>query len=238
MTMRRDSLRRRAASGNPNVAIHAMVASGLLLSVSATTDAVPAYGTGRVFGASAALAVPAALGSVGFAIAARYSGTWAHNDNAAHTLVSLKAGSDVRASVYKHSDNKVYASVTDGTDTVAVASAAQTIAANALAVFVARATWAASVDLTLNGTAVAQGDAAAVAAQTITSVSVTDSLSGSIGPLVVVPGDLSAADTALLSAGLSAGWSAADLVRFFVARCVSGALVLPLQSDSVGYLVR
>ncbi len=183
-----------------------------------------------------ALTVPIALGSTGFTIGVRFSPLWVANNSLAQPLLTLKAAADVRATLYKHTDNKVAASVTDGIDTVVSASAAQTFAIGTLNSVVMRSTWASTVDLTLNGTAATQGNAAAVEAQTITAVQF-DTGAAYEGPSFLSPSRITDAETVLLNAGLTAGWQGIDVFRFFRDRGYTGTLILPLVSDSVGYVV-
>jgi hypothetical protein len=184
-----------------------------------------------------ALTIPAALGAVGFTIAGRFSPLWAANNGLAHNLLTLYAGADARATVYKHTDNKVYASVTDGTDTVTSASAAQTFAVGTVNRFVARGTWAGTVDLNLNGTDATQGDAAAVAAQTITSVAL-GAESHYEGPLLFSLTNWAASDVTTIQANAGAMYaSPVSMFKFCQQKSYFGSLLLPLTSDSVGLLV-
>lgn len=179
-----------------------------------------------------ALTVPTSLGAVGWTVAGRYSGIWAHNDSAAHNLLTLYAASDARATVYKHTDNKLYASVTDGTDTVTSASAASTLAANTVNTFVASATWASTVDISINGVASAQGDASAVAAQTIDSIALGASYDY-VGPLILSPTNKGAAWQAAIQANSGAAYSSPmRLWRDFMS---AGDVIFPLRGDSKGY---
>lgn len=131
------------------------------------------------------LTIPLNLGNTAWTVAGRYSGLWPHDDALLHNLLTLRSGEDNRATIYKHTDNKLYASVNDGVDTAVSASAAQTLAPDTVNTFVARATWGSTVDLSINGVPSTQGDASLVGAQTIDSLVIGGGPSGSIGPLII-----------------------------------------------------
>lgn len=61
---------------------------------------------------------------------------------------------------------------------------------------------------------------------------------GHIGPLAISPSRITDAETALLDAMLTAGATGLDLFRWFRGRGYSGTLIIPLNGDSVGYVVR
>ncbi len=184
-----------------------------------------------------ALTSPIALNAAGFTIAGRFSPLWAANNSLAHNLLTLYAGADARATVYKHTDNKVYASLTDGSDTVTSASAAQTFAAGTVNCFVARGTWASTVDLNLNGTDATQGDASAVGAQSLTSVAL--GAAGQYeGPLLFSPVNTPAAYVTAQQATSGALYSdVVGMVKLARRYSLQPFLLLPLAADSVGYVV-
>ena len=179
---------------------------------------------------ASSVTVPLALGNTAWTVAGRYSGRWAHNDSLAHNLLTLYAGADARATIYKHTDNKLYASVNDGTDTAASASAAQTLAADTVNTFVARATWGATVDLSINGVPSTQGDASLVGAQNIDSLVIDGGPSGSIGPLILSPTNKGANWQAAVEA---AGFS--DLFRLVRDYMAVGDYIVPFGMSSTAY---
>ena len=180
---------------------------------------------------ASALTIPLTLGNTAWTVVGRYSGLWAHNDSLAHNLLTLRSGADARATIYKHTDNKLYASVNDGTDTASSASAAQTLAADTVNTFVARGTWGSTVNLSINGVPSTQGDASAVEAQNIDNLVIPGTAMGSIGPLVLSPTDKGANWQAAVEA---AGFS--DLMRLVRDYMAVGDYIVPFGYSSTAYM--
>jgi hypothetical protein len=179
---------------------------------------------------ASALTIPLTLGNTAWTVAGRYSGLWAHNDSLAHNLLTLRSGADARATVYKHTDNKLYASVNDGTDTASSASAAQTLAADTVNTFVARGTWGSTVNLSINGVPSTQGNASLVGAQNIDSLVIDGGPSGSIGPLILSPTNKGANWQAAVEA---AGFS--DPLRLVRDYMAVGDYIVPFGYSSTAY---
>lgn len=59
-----------------------------------------------------------------------------------------------------------------------------------------------------------------------------------IGPLAISPSRITDAQTVIVDAGLTAGWTGLDLFRAFRDWGYVNTLILPLGSDSTGYVVR
>lgn len=119
---------------------------------------------------------------------------------------------------------------------------AQTIPANAAGIGVAQsvvARWdAAYQNYMTNGTASAPvATGVSFPASSFQRVIIGSGGYSYIGPFAVSPSCITDAETVLLDAGLTAGWGGLELFRFFRDRGYAGTLILPLQSDSVGYLV-
>lgn len=176
-----------------------------------------------------ALTLPVTLGSTGFTISGRFTPLWAANDGVAHNLLTLYAGADARATIYKHTDNKLYCTVTDGTDSASSATAALSFAANSTHTFVARCTWAGTVDLNLDGTDATQGDASAVAAQTIDSIAFGGDALSYVGPVTASGTREDDTWTAAIQADSGAAFGSLPLL--WDTYMVSGDGLAPLSSD-------
>jgi hypothetical protein len=94
-----------------------------------------------------------------------------------------------------------------------------------------------------DGSAMKNNGASGAATAAITTLAIGMYQSGGyqadayIGSVAVPPTRITVAEEATLSAMLTAGARGIDLFSFFRDRGYTGTLILPLQSDSVGYLV-
>jgi hypothetical protein len=99
-----------------------------------------------------------------------------------------------------------------------------------------------TADLMVNGAAGTQ-DAAIAHAFSVTNIQIGNWGAGTgaayayVGPVAISPSRITDAETVTLDAMLTAGAQGIDLFRFFRDRGYSGTLILPLTSDSVGYVV-
>jgi hypothetical protein len=178
--------------------------------------------------AASVLTMPAQLiGSRTLGVGFRFSPLWAANDNLAHPLFSFLAGETVVARIYKHTDNTICVTATDGSVSTTIASAAQSFAAGSLNTLVA-SIGDNTLALTLNGTVVTlvQGSRQSMQVDAIR----IDADSTYLGPLVVSTGTLT---SAVINNLLSQ--SALSVFQRQVWASDRTALVLPLEQDSVGY---
>jgi hypothetical protein len=182
-------------------------------------------------------AVPVATGGT---VALRFSslGTQA-TVGAYSSLFSLdKTGGAAYGWVIRNQNGSgVGAGFYDGTDVVSTDGTA--FAAASTKAVVARWLDAATLDCSVNGTPVAQVNAAAVdptyAGSFYIGTQGTNYSYSYIGPFAISPTRVADAETATLSTMLTAGATGADLVRFFRDRSYSGTLVIPLASDGTAY---
>lgn len=171
-------------------------------------------------------------------LAGRLAPLFSGNDGIWHYLIHVNGPSRF-INIDKYSPGTFGIDLAAGTD---ISSTAAPTAVGAVSSFVGRWADGATLDFRLNGTNAAQ-DAALTALGTLTSIVIGTQESAArpcqsyIGPLAISPSRITDAETVLLDAGLTAGWVGMELFRFFRERNYRNTLILPLQGDSLGYVV-
>jgi hypothetical protein len=189
--------------------------------------------------------LPAGLTAAG-TIAAQFATLYAGNDSVAHQMWGIGCVTSGWIQVTKGSANVLNARLNDGanrtTGNVSVSWAAGALNSN-----VTRWTSSATLDNNINGTDNTQAVVAAAPIGTPTFYSDIDVYlsSGSaskfmyLGPVIISPTRWSDADTTSFQANRASLWpDPVALYNWLKGHGYAGSLLLPLDGDSVGYLVR
>lgn len=217
--------------------IGGLVRAGLARVVPPTTDVAPSYGVGRLFSGSPKpqLRIPATwLSDTSGTIAARFVPLTGSPMPAENDLVAL---ANLGRILYLGGSGLNRLALYIGGGTASEVNVARSWAAGDVLTGVAR--WTATTqDLIFCGTAAQVARTGTNGPGTDIRFGVYGSTSSYVGPVIISPTRFSDADAALLGASPADPlWS--DIMRLadWLRRKYPGSLLLPLQSDSVSYLV-